>query len=314
MFFKIFFNFLVFFNIFVFSQTIHFKEFQQLDSVKVELIKSQYYIVNQNKIVVLKNNNLNTFVPQLQNKLLKIYGQPFTGENGKLIVQIIIKPSVGKVSSYLIYKNEGNKLFEKHVRIFLKKLLKEKILYSIDGKIYQFKFLILVKSSKNIGNNIKNYLLFGKNKYIENPYDYYIYYLIIYKKYSKKFIKKILNSPDVSITKAMLYYLYFNYKKPNKKYALHYFNVLINNSERIQGKIESLFLSDELLKKEEYFKILELLPENFCNMIEDFKLRNACNYYQGIAKYMNDYDDFLINLRQAQSIPTDRKFLKQIGY
>jgi len=280
--------------------------------VQINILDSDYFTIKNGK-VIKKKNTANAFAPQIQKQLIKLYGKPFSGENGKLVVQLIIKPSIGKVSDYLIYKNKGNKPFKKHVNIFLKKILNKRILYSNDGKTYQFKILVSIKSAKAI-NNIKNYLVFGKNGDIQQPYNYYIYYLIKYKKYPKELIKKELNSKETSITKAMLYYLYFTYKKPNKKYSNFYFNVLMNNSDKIKGKIESVFLGDNLLLKEEYFKILELLPDKSCGIIPDFKLKSICNYYQGIGKYMNNYDDFLLNLKQAQSISADRKFLKTIGY
>jgi len=299
--------FFIFFCVsFVFAQE-QFKE-----SIQIKLLKSYYYDIVNHK-VVLKPNKINAFVPELHKKILKVYGKSFVGENGKVIFQIIIKPSTGKISDYLIYRNNGNKVFKKHIKEFFEKLLKEKLLYSTNGKTYEFKFLLSIKSGKRI-NNIENFLVFGKNKTIKNPYKYYLYYLIKYKKYSKDLIKKELNSKQVTIAKAMLYYLYFTYNKPNKKYSQRYYNDLLNHSYKIAGKIESVFLGEQLIKEGKYFKILEMLSSNSCELIADNLLKKVCYYYVGFAKYMNNYDLFLLDLKKAKSLKPAKKLLQFIGF
>jgi len=283
------------------------------DNINIQILKSQIFKVNKKNKIIITNNINNSFSHQIKSKIRKIYKAPYIGENGKLLFQITITPEYGIVSNYLLYENKGNKPFEKHVNDFFKKLLKTKILYGIDHKVYQFKILISIKSSKNI-QNINKLLLMGKNNYIQDPYKKYLTYLILYKHYSKQQIKKILSSNNITITKAMLYYLYFTYNKTNTKYSKYYYDKLISYKSKIKGKIESVFLIDYLIKNKNFFNIVYLIPDGFCKTIPDFQLKNACYYYQGFGKYMNNFDDFLMPLEKASNIENAQFFLKIIGY
>jgi len=305
-------NLIYLFFLFFLTSNLFAKQNFFSSDIQVKLLKSSYYDIVNHK-VVLKPNKINAFVPELQRKIIKLYGKPFIGENGKLIFQIIIRPSIGKVSDYLIYQNEGNRAFEKHVKIFLKKLLKNKVLYSIVGKTYEFKFLLSIKSGRQI-NNINNFLIFGKEKVIKDPYKYYLIYLLKYKGYTKNLIKKELNSNNITVTKAMLYYLYFTYDKPISKYSQFYYKILLDYSDKIAGKIEAVFLGDQLFKEEKYFKILELMSSNSCELISDKLLKKVCYYYVGVANYMNGYDLFLLDLKKAKDLKPAKKFLNLIGY
>lgn len=298
----------VFFTMFELLLANNFK-----NNINIQILKSQIFKVNKKNKIIITNNNSHAFCYQIKKEIKKIYNSPYIGENGKVLFQITITPEHGIVSDYLLYENKGNKPFKKHIDNFFKKLLRTKILYGIDYKVYQFKILISIKSYKNI-EDINKLLLMGKNFYIQNPYKKYLIYLILYKHYSKQKIKKLLSSNNITITKAMLYYLYFTYNKPNIKYSTYYYDKLINYKSKIKGKIESIFLIDHLIKNKNFFNIVYLIPNGFCKTITDFKLQNACYYYQGFGKYMNNFDNFLMPLEKASDIENAQFFLKIIGY
>jgi len=197
---------------------------------------------------------------------------------GNANVTLIVDGAKGKVESFIINNSKGNKVFKKDLKNFLNESLKTPLPSIINGNLR----LADVEIEANNFNANPESAVYNQNAIYSKYTD-----LLKKRGYTAKEIKQKLNSPQLSSMKAMLYGMYYKYKKRDAKKGDLYFKKILNadNSlKKTQGAEEATILSDLLLKEKKYNTILQLLPSGSCKRME-MPFSIICKYERGISLY-----------------------------
>lgn len=173
------------------------------------------------------------------------------------------------------------------------------------------KILILLFSTILIANQVKRPIVPIKKEvsnlsqpsvFKENNdvYKSYLNYLIKNGIVSENNIKLLLKSEKDSVLKNMLNGIYYDYEKNQPYIAIDYFSKIVKyKKDDIIGSINGIYISDFLIRGNQFKLISEILPKGSCELIDD-EYKSKCYYLQAVSNY-NLNKNYYIELDYAQS-------------
>jgi len=251
-----------------------------------------------------KTFSQSNYALNIKTKLNELWGIPKNAK-GEAKVKLIMDTNAGQVMSFFVTDIKGDKEFKEHLKRYIKKIKKVKFKkHESKEPFIEIRIGFETDTKIKIPDN-KKFLIYENKK---NVYKNYITYLIKNKGIKKETIKKHLKSKKNTFIKSMLFALYYDYEQKNVEKANKYYEILLKRyPEKLKEQKEGLFISEWLLKKENYPMILKIFPDRSCQFFKKPE-KQECYYFRGIAKYKQGLDyDLELNIaknyfKQAENI------------